>query len=159
MPNGTDTAEIGLLISHSAAWDGWSKALNLFIGRGKRFSGEQASKATGICKTMIYGWRCGEAHDDWRRPHMGHVLSMMAFLGPEFSSELMRDAQQGAHWLPDADDTAPGTLAAEVSEGAASIVRAAADGKFDKDERRALAPVGRHLMVVGAQLERAGRAA
>lgn len=159
MQNSTDAAENSLTISRDAAWDRWHRAMMLFVGKGKRHTVDEARKGTGISASVVYGWLAGPTSQDWRNPHLGHVLSVMGFLGPEFSTEIVKLASQGAFWLPDTDETPPGVVAADLSEDTAAVTRAAADGKFDAAERRALGPVGRHLMVVGAQLELAGRGA
>lgn len=148
----TESAEKSLLISHSVAWSDWTRALNIFVGRGKRYKVEEVRKGTGICATMIYGWLTGEGDDNWRNPGAGHILSMIAFLGPEFTSELIGRCEQGAHWLPEAETTPPGHLAADLAEANAEVARRAADGTLCDQDRKELRPHGRKLMVVGAQL-------
>lgn len=159
MPTVTDAANNSLIISRSAAWEAFRDALRMFVGKGKRYSVQQAATGSGVAYRMIQAFMAPIDSTDWRKPDLEEVLSLASFIGPEFTSEVLHCASQGAFWLPEADDLSPGALAADLAEGAAKVTRAAADNDFNRDERRDLRPVGRALMVVGAQLEAQGRAA
>ncbi len=152
-----ESANFPRLVSRSAAELAVRSALNLFIGRGKQFSVKQASNGSGVPDRLIECAKCDPESTDFRPLSLGDLLSLSKFIGPEFTCEWMKEADQGAFWLPEADETPPGILAADLSEDTAAVVRAAADNGFDPDERKQLRPVGIRMMSRGAQL--AGMAA
>lgn len=154
----TESAENNLIVSRSAAYDRFHRAMMMFVGRGKRHGVADVAKGTGISASVLYGWLAGPESQDWRHPHAGHLLSLCGFIGPEFTTELLQPISQGAFWLPDVDTVPPGELAADLSEATADVTRRAADGEFCSNDRRALGSRGRHLMVVGAQLVQAATA-
>lgn len=128
-----------------------SQALRLFVGRGRRYSVKQLSNATGIKDRVIECALAGVDNCDHRPLHLGAVLSIASFLGADFTNEWLCLAHQGAFDLPEGDPN-PGEFAADTSDDTAAIVRAAKDGRFDEEERRALRPVGARMMSHGAQL-------
>lgn len=145
-------ADFALLISREQAENEFRKALNLFVGRGKRYSVEQLAKGSGVHRRIIDCFRsypCG--HPDYRRLNFGQVLSMASFLGADFTNEWLGLASQGAFDLPD-EEPDPGAVAADNSDDNATIVRAAIDGDFGDDERKDLRAVGSRMMNRGAQL-------
>lgn len=152
----TETAEIGLIVSRSAAYDRLHRAMMMFVGRGKRHPVAEVAKGTGISDSVLYGWLAGPDSQDWRHPHAGHLLTLCGYIGPEFTTEILKPVSQGAFWLPDVDNLSPGELAADLAEDTADVTRRAADGEFCAVDRKALGPRGRRLMVVGAQLQAAG---
>jgi hypothetical protein len=147
------------LVSRSAAFIEFAAALDLYVGRGKRYSVKQLSNATGVPDRRIECARYDPEHEEFRPLDLGHVLSISRFLGPEFTTEWLKLADQGAFWLPDVEDTPPGAIAADNSDDNAVIVRAALDGEFDSDEKKVLRPVGLRMVARGQQLVAISRAA
>ena len=148
-----ESAELISLISRERAENAFRDALNLFIGRGRKYSSEQIEKATGVSRRLIDCCRSYPfGHPDFRRLDFAAKLSVSAFLGADFTSEWLAVAAQGAFDLPDADDTPPGALAADNSDDNATLVRAAIDGKFDDDEKPELKVVGTRLVSRGMKL-------
>lgn len=159
MTNVTEKANFPRLVSRSAADRAIAAALGLFIGRGKQFTVKQASNGSGVPDRLIECAKCDPDSGDFRALSTGDLLSLSKFIGPEFTCEWVRLADQGAFWLPEADDTPPGAIAADLSEDTANVVRAAVDGSFDRAEKRSLRPVGLRMMARGAQLAELGAAA
>lgn len=152
------SADISPLISRSAANERFREALRMFVGRGKRYSVKQLSNGCGIKDRMIESFMAQIDSTDFRKPDLEEVLSIASFIGPDFTSELISLASQGAFWLPD-DEPSPGDLAADNADDNATVTRAARDGEFDRDERRDLKVVGTRMVSRGAQLVALGRAA
>lgn len=148
------SANFDLLVSRTSAREAYRAALRRHIGRGKRHSVKQAAIGSGVAERMIEAFMAPVDSADFRRPDLEEVLSLASFLGPDFTSDLTGLAGQGAYWLPETDDTPPGVIAADNSDDAAVITRAAMDGEFRRDERPALQVVGRRMMARGAQLTR-----
>lgn len=145
-------ADLCPIVSREQAENALRDALNLYVGRGRRYSVTQIASATGVAQRAIECFKsypCG--HPDYRPLHFGAVLSIAGFLGAAFTNEWLRLAGQGAFDLPD-DMPSPGDIAADSSDDSARIVRAAIDGKFDAGERRDLPAVGARMMQRGAQL-------
>lgn len=146
------SADFGGMIARATAENAFRRAINLFVGRGRRYSVAQLAKGSGVPARMIDSFRAYEhGHPDYRRLHFGQVMSIARFLGSEFTNEWLHLADQGAFDLPD-DEPDPGELAADNSDDNATVVRAAVDGEFDNEERRDLKVVGKRMMSRGAQL-------
>lgn len=149
------SADLAPLVSRNALGEAVSRALRLHVGRGRRLSVKQLANGTGVKDRVI---ECAMAEPDNadHRPLPGEALvSISRFLGPEFTTEWLRLADQGAFWLPDTDETPPGMLAADLCEDSARVSRRAADGEFCREDRHHLRPVGIRMMAIGAQLARA----
>lgn len=159
MADRNKSAGVDTIVSRSAARSALRDAIRLYVGRGRRYSVKQVSNATGVKDRVIECAMAPIDSPDYREPEIAAALSLAAFLGPEFTSELLVLADQGAFLLPDADDTPPGAVAADTSDDAAVVVRAAIDGKFDAHEKPDLRTVGKRMMTRGAQLAAIGRAA
>jgi hypothetical protein len=150
--NATESANFPRLVSRTEAERLIAKALRLFIGRGKQFSVKQAANGSGVPDRLIEAAKTDPDDPEHRALSLGDLLSLSAFIGPAFTCEWLGAAHQGALWLPDADETPPGQIAADNAEDNATVTRAAIDGKFDRDERTKLRPVGVRMMTRGAQL-------
>jgi hypothetical protein len=148
-----NSAGMSMLISRSAANETFREALRMFVGRGKRYSVKQASNGTGIKDRMIEAFMAPVDNAEFRKPDLEETLSLASFLGPDFTTELLSPAGQGAFWLPDADGLPPGALAADSAEDTARLARHAADGKFDAPEKPDLKVIGRRMMIRGATLQ------
>lgn len=151
MHSAHSSADNDALVSRTAADAKIRAGLRLFVGRGKRFSVKQLSNASGVADRAI---ECAMASDgpEFRPLSLDRLLSISSVIGPEFTVEWLGLASQGAFWLPNADETPPGEMAADNSEDNATLVRAAIDGVFNGDEKPVLAVVGKRMMARGAQL-------
>lgn len=156
---GNHSADFHPIISRSAARERFREAIRLYVGRGKRYSVQQAAKGSGVHPRMIESFIASVDSPDYRKPDIEEVLSLSAFLGPEFTSEWLDLAEQGAFLLPDSDGLPPGALAADNAEDNADLTRAAMDGKFERAEKPRLHTVGVRMMTRGAKLAAIGRAA
>ncbi len=152
MANPQESANFPRLVSRNAAERRIASAISLFVGRGRQFSIKQASNGSGVPDRLIESAKCDPDSGDFRALNAGDLLSLSAFLGPEFTSEWIGLANQGAFWLPDTDETPPGDLAADNSDDNATLVRAAIDGVFDGEERPVLRKVGLRMVSRGAAL-------
>lgn len=145
------SANNNALISRSTAREAFGKALRLYVGRGKRYSVKQLSNGTGIPDRIIECAIADPWGGDYRDPRLDAVLSLSAFLGPDFTTEWLSLAGQGAFELPDDEETPPGIVAADQSDDTAAITRCAADGCFGNDAAT-LRPVGLRLIARGHKL-------
>lgn len=155
------SAEMDPLISREQAENEFRKALNLFVGRRRLYSNTQLAKGSRVPERLIECFRSYPlGHPDYRPLHFGHKLSIMAFLGADFTTEVLRLAEQGAFDFPEEDDPRPGDVALQASEDTTEIVRRAADGEFCGGDKKALKVVGLRKIARGHQLvAAAGRAA
>lgn len=107
------------LISREQAGNAIGKALRLFVGRGRRYSVKQLSNATGVSDRMI---ECAMAAGYDHRPLPDWaLLSIMSFLGVDFTNEFLPLAHQEAIELGDCDHDG---LAANCIDFAAEHARA-----------------------------------
>lgn len=153
MSDRNGSADLPLLVSRSAANETFRDALRMFVGRGRRYSIKQLSNGTGIKDRMLESFVAQIDSTDFRKPDLEEVLTLAKFLGPDFTTELLAPAVQGAYWLPDTEDTPPGALAADSADDNATLAHMAADGKFDDKEKPDLKVVGRRMMIRGATLK------
>jgi len=94
-------AELCPIVSREQSENAFRTALNLFVGRGRRYSSKEVQIATGISHRVIDCFRSYElGHVDYRPLHMGAQMSLMRFLGPEFTSEWLKIAAQVAFHKP-----------------------------------------------------------
>lgn len=147
-----NSADLPLLVSRSSAWAEFRKALRQYVGRGRHFSVKQLSNATGVKDRVIECAMCDMDDSDWRPMPFEAQLSIAKFLGPDFTSEWLALALQGAFALPEADDTPPGELAADNSDDNATLVRSALDGRFDAEEKPELRVVATRMIERGMKL-------
>lgn len=153
MPEASVSASEGTLVSRSAAGLALAQSLRLFVGRGRRYSYKEVQRGTGIPARMIQSYLQEPGHEDWRRIQPEELASLYLFLGPEFTTDyLERVAKQGAYWMPEGDGVTH-DIAADVSDSAAQVVRAATANDSGPNNLRA---VGTSLMCRGAQLRYLG---
>lgn len=143
------------LVSRNAAGEALSRALRLYVGRGRRYSCKEVERGSGVAARMVESYLCDPSQEDWRPAKLAEVLSLARFLGPDFTAQWLSLADQGAFWLPD-EEPDPGVLAADNADDNAIVTRAAADRQFDEDERPDLHVVGRRMVSRGAQLAALG---
>lgn len=153
-----DSANLSPLISRERMGNAIKGALDLYVGRGRRYSVKQLANATGVKDRVIECAKCDPASVDYRPLPLEALASIAAFLGSDFTNEWLHLAGQGAFDLPD-DEPAPGEVAADNTDDNAVVVRAAIDGHFDRDERRDLKVVGSRMVTRGSQLAALGRRA
>lgn len=160
-----NSADLSLLVSREQAENAFRGALALFVGRSRKYSVKQLAKGIGLqrdgephTKPLYDFLSYPSGHPDHRPLHMGLAFSITKFLGADFTNEWLRLADQGAFDLPD-DEPDPGTLAADSVEDSATIARAAADRKFDDNERADLRVVGARKIMRGQQLVALGKVA
>lgn len=97
-------AEFTLLVSREHAENKLADAIRLFVGARRRFSVEQLAKGIGLPPNSkgkhgkpIYDFiSYPSGHPDHRPLHLGIVLSITKFLGPEFTNEWLALAEQNA---------------------------------------------------------------
>lgn len=146
------SAGLSPLVSRNDHFDAVAKALNIFVGRGKRYSYKDVQRGAGIPERMIECYKHLPDHEDWRPIKPEELASLFKFLGPEFTSTYLgKVCDQGAFWLPTGIEP-PGAIAADSAEDTAIITRAAADGKFDDGEKPALHVVGQRMIERGQRL-------
>ncbi len=141
------------LVSRMRHWEAVTKALNMFVGRGKRFSNKDCEDGAGVPARMMGCYRQKPDTQEWRPLRPEEFASLVCFLGPGFSSAYMAaiNSGQAAYWLPEGDPN-PGDLAADNADDNAVITRAARDGVFDRQERAELTVVGARMVERGAKL-------
>jgi len=101
----TQAAELFPIISREQSENAFRAALNLFVGRGRRYSSKEVQIGTGVSHRLIDCCRSyPSGHPDHRPMHMGAQMSLMAFLGPEFTSEWIKLAGQVAFHKPEGID-------------------------------------------------------
>lgn len=145
-----------ILVSREQVGNAISKALRLYVGRGRRYSVKELSNGTGIKDRVIECAICRADSLDYRPLPLEALASIGMFLGAEFTNQWCHIMGQGAFDLPD-EDPDPGELAADNSDDNAIITRAAVDGRFDALERPSLNVVGSRLVTRGSQLVALGK--
>ena len=98
------SADFPLLVSREHAENAFGDALRLFVGRGRRYSVKQLSNSTGVKDRAIECAMCKAETSEHRPLNMGAQLSVMSFLGPEFTSEWIKLAGQVAFHKPEGVD-------------------------------------------------------
>ncbi|MGJ0236963.1 hypothetical protein ACQEPB_00380 [Novosphingobium fluoreni] len=99
------SAEKSATFSREQAENAFRAALNLFVGRGRRYSSKQVEIATGVSHRIIDCFRSYEfGHPDYRPLHMGAQLSIAGFLGAGFTTELLKPTGQIAVAIPEGLD-------------------------------------------------------
>lgn len=153
MTSGNPSAGVSPIVSRAAAGLALSQSLRLFVGRGRRYSYKQVQRGAGISARMLECYRQEPDHEDWRPIKPEELASLYLFLGSDFTTDyLERVARQGAYELPEPDDLSHAEIAADLSEGTAQVMRAAADNDFGENVRS----IGTKLMCRGAQLRHLG---
>ena len=128
------------LISQEAAKARVSDALQLRIGRGKRYSFRQVADATGIPERTIDSYARGDNAPTW-----ANMVALCAVRGPGFTSDVLVDAGQTATAC---DGSAPEHMRAlcALTEASAALAEALADGFVDHQEAAQIrAPIQRVL--------------
>lgn len=146
------SAELVPLVSHEQLNNAFWLAVRMFVGRGKRFKAADVSVGAGIHRRTLDCYRgYSIGHPDHRPLDEAQRFSIASFCGADLTTAWISFIGQAAYDLPDIEPD-PGELAADNSDDNAVVVRAAVDGKFDKDERKDLKVVGSRMMSRGAHL-------
>lgn len=128
---------------HDLDRQAFADALGLFVGRGRRFSGEAVASATGIPLSTIKSYQGGLAS-----PSCPTLLTLMRFLPIEFAAQLLGRIGLGVYPLdPGAVD--PHRVLAVAAGGVAALAGALADQRIDHTEEM---PVAIEARRVAAQL-------
>lgn len=147
----------GPLVSRIMAGDALRRALRLYVGTGRRYTVKEMQRGTGLSARLVEGWLAGPESTDWRECKASCLLSLCAFLGPEFATDIMRLASLGCFSLVD-DDEPDGVraLGLDAVDDAAAINRATSDGELTRTEASDLRVVAlRRIAHAGQILARA----
>lgn len=98
------SADLPLLVSREQGENAFADAMRLYVGRGRRYSVKQLSNGTGVKDRLIECAMCASGTVDFRPLNMGAQLSIMKFLGPDFTSEWIKLAGQVAFHKPEGVD-------------------------------------------------------
>ena len=133
MSDGPSSANFEPLVSRAAAGEKIARALRVFIGRGRKYSVREVEIGSGVpARAIECAMVMNPDNEDWRRLSQEYLLSLQAFLGPQFTTMVIAPlCQQGAYSLPDTDpgDEALSTMRAAIdlaAGGSPQSVRAAA---------------------------------
>lgn len=102
--------------------------LALFVGQGRRFSVEAVSAATGIGCDAIRAYLRGQSCPEW-----ANAIAILNVMPAEFANAVLQPAGLSGARKVDATSTAAETLR-EITEGAAALASALADGRIDHTE-------------------------
>lgn len=155
----TFAAKYPLLVSREHGRNTIRDALRLFVGTGRRYSVKALANATGVPDWQINQALIDGDKTDNRPLPPEALLSLMKFLGSDFTNEWIGLSGQGAFDLPDQSEPPPGMLAADDVSDSAEIARRAADGSFDGEDRKHLRSVGQRKIERGMTLVAMGKAA
>jgi hypothetical protein len=139
------------LISQDTAVRCIEDALRLRVGRGRRYTFQGLSDATGIPTRTL------ESYVDGATPSLANLLSLFAALGPSFTSDVLSPAGQSASDAQP-DDPQHMQLLSALCGASAMLSDAVADGKVDHREEAQLRPVAADLIAQLEPLARGGTA-
>lgn len=146
------SANLQPLVSRERAGNVIGNAMRLYIGRGRRYTVKQVQAATGVKERIIECAMTDASTLDYRPLPPEALLSVMAFLGTDFTSEIIGIIGQGAFDLPEESDPDPIKMMVGATDDTAQLVRRAADGEFCDDDKQALKVVGLNKIRRGQQL-------
>lgn len=155
----TNTANSSLIVSRNTIREAIRKALNLYVGRGRRYTVKELSNATGVPDRIIESAKLDADDPDFRPLSEGNLASVGKFLGAPFVSVFLECMGLGAYELMDGQIPMPGVFAAQDAADTAEIAMRAADGEFDADDCKALREVGHREIKRGMTLVAMGAAA
>ena len=115
------------------------KAMTLYVGRGKAWSAEEISEATGISCNTLYAYGRGET-----APSFASALTLMSVMDSRFANKVLSPTGLTAHRVDEMDND---TLRAnaEISRVGARLADMLRDGRFDHMEK---AEIREHLFPV-----------
>lgn len=147
----SNTAGVCPLVSRNVSGEAFSRALRLYVGRGRRYSCKEIERGCGVTARLIEAYLAGPTSEEWRNPSHENMATLFLFLGAQFASDWLAVSRLGAFELPD-EEPDPGALAADNSDDNAAITRFAIDREFQDEERPELRVIGTRLMSRGATL-------
>jgi len=131
-----------------------TRALAIYVGRGRRWSFSDLAAASGVPETNLRAYAAGT-----RSPTYSSLMSIVGVIGEEFGSRLSAPVGIGMFALPEADDD-DGEIVERLADTLATVVRNRTRGKPDHRgraaEARDLAPV--LTCIAGGMRARAGQA-
>lgn len=128
------------LISQDAAKQRVSDALQIRIGRGKRYSFRQVAEVTGIPERTIDSYARGD-----NSPTLANLLNLCAALGPGFTSDVISLAGQSASAC-DGDGPQHMRALCVMTEASAMLAEALADDHVDHREAAAMRPIAQRAI-------------
>lgn len=156
---GAVSAELQPLVSREQMDNAFHRAINMFVGRGKRHRAADVCTGAGIDRRRLdcyRGYPIG--HPDHRPLHEHEKWSISSYVGADLTSQWIQSLGQGAFDIPD-DDTPPAMrMACESADDNAKLLNIVADNRIDKDEREDAAAIGRRSISRGVALVSASRA-
>lgn len=128
------------LISQDAAKDRVSDALQLRIGRGKRYSFRQVADATGIPERTIDSYARGD-----NSPTLANLLSLFSAMGADFTSDVIALSGQSASSC-NGDEPEHMRVLCAAGELVSMISAAIEDGHVDHQEAATLRPLAQRMI-------------
>lgn len=107
-----------LLVSRNSIREAQAKALDLFVGRGCRYSVKELSNATGVPDRCIEAAKCEPDDPDYRPLSQENLASIAKFLKAPFVSVYLEVSDLGAFELMDAQAPLPKVLTADSAKPA-----------------------------------------
>ncbi|NKD88739.1 hypothetical protein HEQ72_10545 [Haematospirillum sp. 15-248] len=108
----------------------FSDALSLYVGAGRRFSVGDVAAATGVGQDAIRRYLRNESCPEWH-----NAMSLIRVLPVEFAETVLRPAGLSGVRRT-GDETITGlSLMRDITQGAAVLADALADGHIDHQER------------------------
>lgn len=139
------------LISTESAKDAIARALSLNMGQGRRHSISDVASATRLpdedeerCKARLYSYI---RETDRRTPPGDVLLRLCDFFGPDFTSKVLGDVGQGAHYLEPRPGE-PGYVIARLAKGTGEFAWRGADHRYCHVDRGHLEPVADEMIQI-----------
>jgi hypothetical protein len=108
-----DSAGIEPIVSRSAGREALAKALQLYVGyrnSKRRYTMLQLMQGSGVKNRVIECVMEGADSPEYRKIEIGDLLSLCAFLGPQFITEWLKLSGYGAFELMDGQIPLPKVL-------------------------------------------------
>lgn len=123
----------------------WRDTLSLFVGAGRRFEVEAVAAAINKSPDSIRRYLRGESCPEW-----DSAVDILDLLPVEFATSVLRPARLTGFRRIDGEAT-PGETLRDVSQAAAILATALADGRIDHTELPAIRRQLTEAMVAIAQ--------
>ncbi|SBV94034.1 conserved hypothetical protein [uncultured Alphaproteobacteria bacterium] len=105
------------------------RCLNVYVGPGRLYPVEVIASGIGTSADTVRRWLRGESCPEWP-----NLSALLAILPPEFANALLAPAGLTGARRIDGESTHGETLR-EITEAAATLAAALADGRIDHTER------------------------
>lgn len=126
------------LISPDCASTAIAQSIGLFIGRGRKFSVDEAAAGTGIAARTIRSYIA--SGEERRAPSSENLLILSHFLGRDFTARLLGNIGQGSFDLDPAPG-APGHVIATLVKVASVFADLGSDQIFCNIDKGKLSPL------------------